>query len=160
MAFGDQECSWTRDQNLTLSHTITWRVAYWVGGIDPWDRGEPTAIPIRSLSDPKAACLQATNDRVAHDNYPTTAPVDPQAIKPLRGGAPAIIKPYLIAKRDEIEQNIEHNTQEGEDSQLCLWPIPTWAELLHSVVNHGQELGWDKPTLTGQSRAEADSSGK
>ena len=84
--------------------------------------GGPTAIPIRSLSElstavTKAACLQATNDRGAYGNYPISAPVDPQAIKPLTRGAPAVLKPYLIAKRDKIRQNIEHNAQEGQDGQ-------------------------------------------
>jgi len=50
----------------TEPHSITHQVSYWAGG--PQDRGEPTAIPVRSLSEhftaiTKAACLQATNNR-------------------------------------------------------------------------------------------------
>ena len=146
----------------TEPHSITRRVSYWAGGIDPWGRGEPTAIPIRSLSKlstavTKAACLQAMNYRGAYGNYPISAPVDPQAMRPLIRGAPAVLKSYLIAKRDEIRQNIEHNAQEGQDSQPCLRPIPTWADLMHGLVNHSREMGWDEPTPAGQSRADTDS---
>ncbi|XP_074965396.1 uncharacterized protein LOC142064386 [Phalacrocorax aristotelis] len=142
----------------TEPHSITRRVAYWAGGKDPWDRGEPAAIPIRSLSEvsaavTKAACLQAMNDRGAHGNYPIAAPVNPQAMRPLIKGAPAVLKQYLIAKSHEIRQSIEHNTQEGQKS---LRPIPTWAELMRGIVSRGREIRWDKLTPAGRSRAEAD----
>lgn len=114
---------------------------YWAGGTDPRDRGEPTAIPIRSLSEPltairKAACLQAMNNRDAHGDYPISAPVDPKAMKPLIRGAPAVLKLHLIAKRDEIRQNIEHNAHEGQDGQSHFRPLLMWADLMHGIVNH------------------------
>lgn len=44
-------------------------------------------------------------------------------------GARAVLKPHLIAKRDKIRPNIEHNAQEGQDGQPHLWCILTWVEL-------------------------------
>lgn len=74
------------------------------------------------------------NCRGTHGNYPISAPVDPQlqAMKPLKRGVSTALKPYLIAKRGKIKQNVEHNAQDG---QPCFQPIPTWAELMHGIVN-------------------------
>lgn len=143
----------------TESHSITRWVAYWAGGTDPQDRGEPTAISVRTLSElftavTKAACL---NNRGARGDYPVSAPVDPKAMKPLVKGAPAVLKLYFIAKRDEIRQNIEHNAQEGQGSQTLLWPIPTWADLMRGIVNHSWEMGWRERTPAGLSWANTDS---
>ncbi|KAK4810566.1 hypothetical protein QYF61_004529 [Mycteria americana] len=61
-------------------HSITSRVAYWAGGIDTMERGEPSIIPIKSLSElstavTKAACIQAMHKRGSHD-VPLSAAVD------------------------------------------------------------------------------------
>lgn len=48
----------------------------------------------------------------------------------LRGaGARAVLKPHLIAKRDKIRPNVEHNAQEGQDGQPHLRCILTWVEV-------------------------------
>lgn len=44
--------------------SITSRVAYWAGGVDPKERGEPVIIRVKGLSEvaegvQKAACVQA-----------------------------------------------------------------------------------------------------
>lgn len=75
------------DSNNEL-HSITCGIAYWAVGIDPQEWGERTVIPTHSLSElstavTKAACVQAMNDRGEHGNYPVSAPIDPQAMKPL-----------------------------------------------------------------------------
>lgn len=107
------------------SHSIKQQVAYWAGGIDPWDRRKFTAVPVRSVSEvstaiTKAACLQAMNDGGEHGNNPIAAPLDSQAMRPQIKGVSAALEQHLIAKKHEIRQNTEHNAQEDQDGQLCL----------------------------------------
>lgn len=44
-------------------------------------------------------------DRGEHGNYPVSAPIDPQAMKPLIRGALAVLKTQLITKRDETKDS-------------------------------------------------------
>uniref|UniRef100_A0A8C3K6U7 Uncharacterized protein n=1 Tax=Calidris pygmaea TaxID=425635 RepID=A0A8C3K6U7_9CHAR len=74
-------------------HSITSRVAYWAGGVDILERGEPSLIPIESLSElptaiTKAACIQAMQEKGQHD-IPLSATVNFEMLKPLIRGAPA-----------------------------------------------------------------------
>ncbi|KAM9591119.1 uncharacterized protein ACIBXB_006056 [Morphnus guianensis] len=135
-------------------HSITSRVAYWAGGIDVLERGEPLLIPIKSLNElstaiTKAACIQAMHER-SPLNVPISAIVDPDVLKPLIKGAPAMLKPYLIAKRDEIRRHTDFNAllaireaADDEEEALVQRNLPTWATLMHDIINHGQEMGWD-----------------
>ncbi|KAK4806261.1 hypothetical protein QYF61_013405 [Mycteria americana] len=128
-------------------HSITSRVAYWAGGIDTMERGEPSIIPIKSLSElstavTKAACIQAMHKRGSHD-VPLSATVDFAMLKPLIRGAPAILKPHLVAKRDEIKKDTEHNEELGDNTQNAHKQLPTWADLMHGIVNYSREMGWD-----------------
>lgn len=91
------------------SHSIKQQVAYWAGGIDPWDRRKSTAVPVRSEREvstavTKAACLQAMNDRGAHGNNPIAASLDSQAMRPLIKGASTALEQYFIAKKHEIRK--------------------------------------------------------
>ncbi|KAK4810621.1 hypothetical protein QYF61_007358 [Mycteria americana] len=128
-------------------HSITSRVAYWAGGIDSMERGEPSIIPIKSLSElstavTKAACIQAMHKRGSHD-VPLSATVDFAMLKPLIRGAPAILKSHLVAKRDEIKKDTEHNEGLGDNAQTARKQLPTWADLMHGIVNYSREMGWD-----------------
>ncbi|KAK4807063.1 hypothetical protein QYF61_018404 [Mycteria americana] len=128
-------------------HSITSRVAYWAGGIDTMERGEPSIIPIKSLSElstavTKAACIQAMHKRGSHD-VPLSATVDFAMLKPLIRGAPAILKSHLVAKRDEIKKDTEHNEGLGDNAQTARKQLPTWADLMHGIVNYSREMGWD-----------------
>ncbi|KAK4811160.1 hypothetical protein QYF61_019791 [Mycteria americana] len=128
-------------------HSITSRVAYWAGGIDTMERGEPSIIPIKSLSElstavTKAACIQAMHKRGSHD-VPLSATVDFAMLKPLIRGAPAILKSHLVAKRDEIKKDTEHNEGLGDNTQTAHKQLPTWADLMHGIVNYSREMGWD-----------------
>lgn len=38
-------------------------------------------------------------------------------------------------------RDTEHNEELGSDDPHR--QVPAWAELMHSVVNHGHETGWD-----------------
>ncbi|KAK4828275.1 hypothetical protein QYF61_024940 [Mycteria americana] len=111
------------------------------------ERGEPSIIPIKSLSElstavTKATCIQAMHKRGSHD-VPLSATVDFAMLKPLIRGAPAILKPHLVAKRDEIKKDTEHKEGLGDNAQNAHKQLPTWAELMHGVVNYSCEMGWD-----------------
>ncbi|KAK4810669.1 hypothetical protein QYF61_007469, partial [Mycteria americana] len=128
-------------------HSITSRVAYWAGGIDSMEQGEPSIIPIKSLSElstavTKAACIQAMHKRGSHD-VPLSATVDFAMLKPLIRGAPAILKSHSVAKRDEIKKDTEHNEGLGDNAQNAHKQVPTRADLMHSIVNYSREMGWD-----------------
>uniref|UniRef100_A0A8B9NK43 Uncharacterized protein n=1 Tax=Accipiter nisus TaxID=211598 RepID=A0A8B9NK43_9AVES len=135
-------------------HSITSRVAYWARGIDVLERGEPLLIPIKSLNElstviTKAACIQAMHERDPL-NVPISAIVDPDMLKPLIKGAPAMLKPYLIAKRDEIRRDANFNAllaireaADNKEEALVQRNLPTWATLMHDILNHGREMGWD-----------------
>ncbi|KAK4815931.1 hypothetical protein QYF61_010188 [Mycteria americana] len=127
-------------------HSITSRVAYWAGGIVTMERGEPSIIPIKSLSElstavTKAACIQAMHKRGSHD-VPLSATVDFAMLKPLIRGAPAILKSHLVAKRDEIKKDTEHKEGLGDNAQNAHKQLPTWADLMHGIVNYSREMGW------------------
>ncbi|KAK4811127.1 hypothetical protein QYF61_019758 [Mycteria americana] len=128
-------------------HSITNRVAYWAGGIDTMEGGEPSIIPIKSLSElstavTKAACIQAMHKRGSHD-VPLSATVDFGMLKPLIRGAPAILKPHLVAKRDEIKKDTEHNEGLGDNTQTAHKQLSTWADLMQGSVNYSRDMGWD-----------------
>ncbi|GAB0205021.1 hypothetical protein GRJ2_002967700 [Grus japonensis] len=137
-------------------HSLTSRVAYWAGGIDILERGEPPLIPIKCLNELsvafiKAACIQAMHQ---HDpiDVPVLAPVDPTILKKLIKGAPATLKPFFIAKRDEIQRDLNHNelinltraVGENEDIELVRREVPTWEVLMHETIKHAREIGWNK----------------
>ncbi|KAK4806399.1 hypothetical protein QYF61_016249 [Mycteria americana] len=116
------------------AQSITSRVACWAGGTDALDRGEPSIIPIRSLSElstavTKAACTQAMHKHGEPNDTLIPATVEYTMLKPLSRGALAILKPYLIAKQDEIKRDREQN--EEFDSDDPHRQLPTRAELMH-----------------------------
>ncbi|KAK4828030.1 hypothetical protein QYF61_022807 [Mycteria americana] len=132
--------------SIDEAHSITSSVAYWAGGIDALDQGEPSMIPIRSLNElstavTKATCIQAMHKCGESGDTPISATVHYTMLKPLIRGAPSILKPYLIAKQDEIKRDTEQNEEFGGDDPHR--QLPTWAELMHGIVNHGHEMGWD-----------------
>ncbi|KAK4820512.1 hypothetical protein QYF61_000091 [Mycteria americana] len=116
------------------AHSITSRVVYWAGGINALDRGEPSMIPIRSLSElstavTKATCIKAIHQGGESGDTLLCAPIDYTTLKPLTRGAPAILKPYSIAKWDETKRDTEQNEEFGSDNTHR--QLPTWAELMH-----------------------------
>ena len=63
-------------------YSLTARAAYWAGGMDPRERGEPLEIRAKGYSDlsaavREAACLQAMYDREEFRKSPMLAPIDP-----------------------------------------------------------------------------------
>ncbi|KFO04730.1 hypothetical protein N312_01931, partial [Balearica regulorum gibbericeps] len=98
---GDRRAPWS----------LTQRVAYWAGGLNPLERGDPLAITgsadqlLESVQ--KAACLQMMYDRELKPNLssPMLLPVDPEQMTPLIRGLPNSLKPIGIHLQGKI-QNI------------------------------------------------------
>lgn len=61
--------------------------------------------------------------------------------KPLLRGVLTVLKPYLIAKQDENKRDTEHNEGLGDNDPRN--QLPTWTELMHDIVKHIQEMGWN-----------------
>ena len=81
------------------SYSLTARVAYWAGGIDPQEREEPLEIKATGFSDlaalvQKAACIQATYERDTFRKSLMPAPVGPARLTLLICGL-LIISNYL-----------------------------------------------------------------
>ncbi|KFP34609.1 hypothetical protein N324_12161, partial [Chlamydotis macqueenii] len=79
--------------------SLTQRAAYWAGGLNPLERGDPLTITgtVDQLVDSvqKAACLQMMYDRELKPNQgsPVMMPVDPEWMTPLIRGLPDSLKP-------------------------------------------------------------------
>ncbi|XP_075368315.1 uncharacterized protein LOC142414709 [Mycteria americana] len=87
--------------------SLTQRAAYWAGGLDPLERGDPVIIPTPGLdqiteSVQKAACLQLMDDRqlIPHQPSPMLLKADPNRMKPLIKGLPDPLKLYAIQIQD------------------------------------------------------------
>ena len=128
-------------------------MAYGAGGIERLERGKPFSIPSRSLEDlstalTKAACIQAMRERRALD-VPVSATGDPDMLNPFMRAAPAVLKPCLRAKRDEMRRDKDFNdlldrreVAEEQEEALVRRNLPALATLRHDTINHGQEMGW------------------
>ncbi|KFO52433.1 hypothetical protein N302_06209, partial [Corvus brachyrhynchos] len=86
----------TGDKRNTWS--LTQRAAFWAGGLNPLERGDPFATvgtPDQLLeSVHKAACLQMIHERKLTPGYesPTQLPVKPELMTPLIRGLPESLK--------------------------------------------------------------------
>ena len=125
--------------------SITSRVAYWAGGVDPKERGEPVIIRVKGLSElaegvQKAACVQAMDERGQH-GIPMAAPVDPSHLRPLLRGLPDTLKIHVESLGERIQGTIERNRRAPQNPEQVL----TWGEALHRRVTYGREMGWSDP---------------
>lgn len=126
--------------------SLTSRVAYWAGGMDPRERGEPVTITIRGLSKlsegvQKVACIQAMYEK-GQQGIPVAAPVNPTHLRPLIRGLPDALKNYVQSLRERIRVAVEHNQQNPRNPSAR---VLTWAEILHNIVTYGCEMGWPGP---------------
>lgn len=53
-----------------------------------------------------------------------------------------VLKPHLAAKRDKIRRGTHYKSGLGPNAAQV--PIPTWAELMHDIVTHACETGWNR----------------
>lgn len=111
-------------------------MAYLAGGIDILDREQPTIILIKSLSFLQK--LPVFNPI----NVPFSALVDAVILKPLIKGTRDVLKPFLAAKQDGIQRDVNHNAlvnltqafRDEEQARLEQREIPIWAMLMHAVL--------------------------
>ena len=90
---GDKRAPWS----------LTQRAAYWAGGLNPLDRGDPLAITgtadqlFKSVH--KAACLQMIHERklIPRCESPVMLPVNPEIMTPLIRGLPESLRPTGVS---------------------------------------------------------------
>ncbi|KAM9510009.1 uncharacterized protein ACIB01_019668 isoform 1-T2 [Guaruba guarouba] len=91
-------------------YSLAARVAYWAGGLDPRERGEPLSIQTTSYSDlaeavQKAACVQAMYNRDDLQKSPMSATIDPDRLNPLVRGFPDCLKTFVVNIQDHIRDH-------------------------------------------------------
>ncbi|XP_015735124.2 LOW QUALITY PROTEIN: uncharacterized protein LOC107322042 [Coturnix japonica] len=144
--------------------SLTQRAAYWAGGLNPLERGDPLAINgtvdqlVESVQ--KAACLQMMYDRKLqpHHESPMMMPVDPERMTPLIRGLPESLKPIGIQLQGKIQA-----MPQGERTRAALegsitsnhlqsghkaW---TWGEVAQELINYGRKYG---PVISSTSKFE------
>ncbi|GAB0208766.1 pol-like protein ENS-3 [Grus japonensis] len=137
------------------SSLTTW-AAYWAGGIDPQERGDPLVIKTSGFSDlavsvQKAACIQAMYERDVLRTSPMLAPIDPARLTPLIRGLPDSLKTYVANVQDRIRATGEANAVPYRAPRVGRHnyrdqAIPTWSEFVQERVNYGRRMGWIGPT--------------
>ncbi|XP_072183427.1 uncharacterized protein [Excalfactoria chinensis] len=144
--------------------SLTQRAAYWAGGLNPLERGDPLAIngTIDQLveSVQKAACLQMMYDRKLQPRHesPMMLPVDPERMTPLIRGLPESLKPIGIQLQSKIQA-----MSQGERARAVLegagtsgslqsgYKVWTWGEVAQELINYGRKYG---PVASSTSRIE------
>ncbi|KGL80795.1 hypothetical protein N309_06728, partial [Tinamus guttatus] len=135
---GDRRAPWS----------LTQRAAYWAGGLNPLERGDPLAITgtvdqlVESVQ--TAVCLQMMYDRELKPNQGSLMmlPVDPERMTPLIRGLPDSLKPIGIQLQGRIQ-----NILDGERITAALegivtpdyWQpgrkVWTWREIAQELIN-------------------------
>ncbi|XP_072216512.1 uncharacterized protein [Excalfactoria chinensis] len=134
--------------------SLTQRAAYWAGGLNPLERGDPLAITgtanqlVESVQ--KAACLQMMYDRKLqpHHESPMMMPVDPERMTPLIRGLPESLKPIGIQLQGKIQA-----MPQGERTWAALegtvtsnhlqsgYKVWTWGEVAQELINYERKYG-------------------
>ncbi|XP_074390274.1 uncharacterized protein LOC141727886 [Zonotrichia albicollis] len=139
---GDKRDAWS----------LTQRAAYWAGGINPLERGDPLAIatiPDQILeSVQKAACLQMIHEKKLIPGFesPMQLPVKPEIMTPLIRGLPETLKSTAITIQktvmalspiDRLERFLSNSTDQS-DSSRKIW---TWSEVAVDLINYCRQYG-------------------
>ncbi|KFU92831.1 hypothetical protein M959_08107, partial [Chaetura pelagica] len=142
---GDQRAPWS----------LTQRAAYWSGGLDPLERGDPLAIVgtmeqiLESVQ--KAACLQMMHNRQltpCHES-PVLLSVDPERMTPLIRSLSESLRSVGIQLQGQIkaasplEQLEEILTPDRNTRKSKTW---TWGEIAQELINYGRKYGPANPT--------------
>ncbi|XP_075597417.1 uncharacterized protein LOC142599608 [Balearica regulorum gibbericeps] len=133
--------------------SLTQRAAYWAGGLNPLERGDPLAITgtVDQLVEnvQKAACLQMMYDRKLEPRQesPMMMPVDPERMTPLIRGLPDSLKPIGIQLQgkiqampqgDRVAAALEGLTPHRRPLDRKMW---TWGEVAQELINYGCKYG-------------------
>ncbi|KAK4828041.1 hypothetical protein QYF61_023079 [Mycteria americana] len=136
--------------------SLTQRAAYWAGGLDPLERGDPVTIPTPGLdqiteSVQKAACLQLMHDRrlIPHQPSPMLLKADPNRMKPLIKGLPDLLKLYAVQIQDRLravypirERLTEMLTPGRNQTRPAPAEFPlTWGEIAQELINYSRNVG-------------------
>ncbi|XP_074403771.1 uncharacterized protein LOC141730240 [Zonotrichia albicollis] len=155
----EQEASayWGRGVFLTTgdkcdSWSLTQHAAYWAGGINPLERGDPLAIATTSdqilESVQKAACLQMIHERKLIPGFesPMQLPVKPEIMTPLIRGLPETLKSTAITIQktimalspiDRLDRFLNNSTDQSDSSRKN-W---TWNEVAVDLINFWRQYG-------------------
>ncbi|KAK4831738.1 hypothetical protein QYF61_018868 [Mycteria americana] len=132
--------------------SLTQRAAYWCGGLDPLEWGDPVTIPTPGLDQiaesmqkaQKAACLQLMYERhlIPHQPSLMLLKADPNRMKPLIKGLPGPLKVYAIQIQDRQRAALpiqEHLTEMLTPGRNQTWSAPaefplTWGEIAQEVM--------------------------
>ncbi|XP_042675339.1 uncharacterized protein LOC122160632 [Centrocercus urophasianus] len=140
--------------NSRAPWSLTQRAAYWAGGLNPLERGDPLAITgttdqlVESVQ--KAACLQMMYDRklLPHHKSPMMMPVDPERMTPLIRGLPESLKPIGIQLQGKIQA-----MPQGERARAAIegtitpnnlqtaYKVWTWGEVAQELINYCRRYG-------------------
>ncbi|KAK4817117.1 hypothetical protein QYF61_027980 [Mycteria americana] len=139
--------------------SLTQREAYWAGGLDPMERGDPVTIPTPGLdqiteSMQKAACLQLMHGwhLILHQPSPMLLKADPNRMKPLIKGLPDPLKLDAIQIQDRLraalpiqERLTEMLTPRRSQTQSTLstlaeFPL-TWGGVAQELINYSHNMG-------------------
>ncbi|KAK4810691.1 hypothetical protein QYF61_007491 [Mycteria americana] len=136
--------------------SLTQRVAYWAGGLDPMERGDLVTIPTPGLdqiteSVQKAACLQLMHDRhlIPHQPSPMLLKANPSRMKPLIKGLPDPLKLHAIQIQDRLraalpiqERLTEMLTPGRNQTQSTPAEFPlTWGGVAQELINYSCNVG-------------------
>lgn len=143
LGFWVQGIFYLRPEPPDKLHSITSRTAYWAGGINILKRGEPASVPMQSVNDISAAVKKATWVRALHGcaERDILISAERDMLRPLERSSKYAKKPFG-GREDKMKRDVMHN-EALQDPQAPRRLIPTWAELLHDVVNHARDMGWE-----------------
>ncbi|XP_075014577.1 uncharacterized protein LOC142086018 [Calonectris borealis] len=141
--------------NYRAPWSLTQRAAYWAGGLNPLERGDPLAITgivdqlVESVH--KAACLQMMYDRKLEPRQesPMMMPVDPERMTPLMRGLPDSLKPMGIQLQGKIQaipqgERVAAAVEGLTPDRHCRSPhrkMWTWGEVAQELINDGRKYG-------------------
>ncbi|XP_040434380.1 uncharacterized protein LOC121080427, partial [Falco naumanni] len=147
----------TGNQNAPWS--LTQRTAYWAGGLNLLERGDPLAIV--GTVDQLVKSVQMMYDlelKPRHES-PMMMPVDPEQMTPLIRGLLDSLKPIGIQLQGKIQAMSQGDRAvaalEGIVNPNCrpqekkVW---TWGEVTQELINYGRKYG---PVVTSVSKPES-----
>uniref|UniRef100_A0A8C8AQ15 Uncharacterized protein n=1 Tax=Otus sunia TaxID=257818 RepID=A0A8C8AQ15_9STRI len=131
----------TDDQREPWS--LTQRAAYWAGGLDPLERGDPVCIETPTINHlteslQKAACLQLMHDRrlVPQQPSPMLLIANPDQMTPLIRGLPDSLKSHAVQLQDRLR-----NALAPRGGRRAGGEAMTWGEIAQDLINYGRRMG-------------------
>ncbi|XP_074424775.1 uncharacterized protein LOC141735620 [Larus michahellis] len=136
--------------------SLTQRVVYWAGGLDPMERGDPACIETPTINHlteslQKTACLQLMHGRrlVSRQPSPMLLNANPDRMIPLIRGLPDSLKLCAIQLQNRLQDALaprggRQNQQGG---------AMTWVEVAQELIRYNRrmgligEMGKSKPTV-------------